>query len=250
MTVTPVKTAWHHRAQPHPLVEPIPAFSDNYIWLIRAPGTRAVAVVDPGDAAPVEAVLDREGLELTAIVLTHHHPDHIGGVQRLKARGPVVLGPRGEAIEGIDRALAGGDTAMIDALGLSMRVIDVPGHTRGHVAWFAERHGDDPRPLLFCGDTLFAGGCGRLFEGTPAQMLESLGRLAALPPETLVCCAHEYTLSNLRFAAAVEPDCGALAERPVRRQRQNLRTVPFIQPSRWMPLVMCPIGTSSTGTLG
>lgn len=229
MTVTPLMTAWHHRAQAHPLVDAIPAFSDNYIWLVRAPGTRSVAVVDPGDAGPVEAVLDREGLELSAIVLTHHHPDHTGGVARLRARGPVVLGPRDEAIEGVDHKLAGGDTARIDAMGLSLRVIDVPGHTRGHIAYLLDRLGDDPRPLLFCGDTLFAGGCGRLFEGTPAQMLESLDRLAALPAQTLVYCAHEYTLSNLRFAAAVEPGTGAVAERlaEVERMRaQDLATVP------------------------
>jgi hydroxyacylglutathione hydrolase len=229
MTVTPLMTAWHHRAQAHPLVDAIPAFSDNYIWLIRAPGTRSVAVVDPGDAGPVEAVLDREGLELKAIVLTHHHPDHTGGVERLRARGPVVLGPRDEEIEGVDVRLAGGDTARIDAMGLSLKVIDVPGHTRGHIAYHLERLGADPRPLLFCGDTLFAGGCGRLFEGTPAQMLASLDRLAALPAQTLVFCAHEYTLSNLRFAAAVEPETGAVAERlaEVERMRaQGLATVP------------------------
>ncbi|HWS74011.1 MAG TPA: hydroxyacylglutathione hydrolase [Quisquiliibacterium sp.] len=229
MMVTPLKTSWHHRAKPHPLVEAIPAFSDNYIWLIRAPGTRAVAVVDPGDAGPVESVLDREGLELSAIVLTHHHPDHTGGVQRLRARGPVVFGPAGEEIEGVDRKLAGGDLAELVPMGLSMRVIDVPGHTRGHIAYHAQRLGDDPRPLLFCGDTLFAGGCGRLFEGTPGQMLESLGRLAELPAETLVFCAHEYTLSNLRFAAAAEPGCAAVAQRLAEvgeMRAQGLATVP------------------------
>lgn len=229
MTVTPLQTSRFHRARPHPLVEAIPAFSDNYIWLIRAPGTRAAAVVDPGDAGPVEAVLDRDGLELTAIVLTHHHPDHIGGVARLRARGPLVVGPRDEDIDGVDRKVGGGDTVEIAPLGLVLTVIDVPGHTRGHVAYHAPRLGDDPRPLLFCGDTLFAGGCGRLFEGTPEQMLASLARLAALPPETLVHCAHEYTLSNLRFAAAVEPECAALSERlheVTRDREQGIATVP------------------------
>ena len=229
MTATPLMTAWHHRAQAHPLVDAIPAFSDNYIWLIRAPGTRAVAVVDPGDAGPVEAVLDREGLELSAIVLTHHHPDHTGGVARLRARGPLVLGPRDEEIAGVDLKLAGGEQARIEAMGITLGVIDVPGHTRGHIAYRLERLGDDPRPLLFCGDTLFAGGCGRLFEGTPAQMLASLERLAALPPQTLVFCAHEYTLSNLRFAAAVEPGDEAVAARlaEVEAMRaEGLATVP------------------------
>lgn len=229
MTATPLQNSWQHRTPAHPLVDAIPAFNDNYIWLLRAPHGRAVAVVDPGDAAPVEAVLEREGLELSAIVLTHHHPDHTGGVQQLRRRGAVVFGPRGEDIPGVDRRLGAGERAVLPALGLELRVIEVPGHTRGHIAYFAERHGSDPRPLLFCGDTLFAGGCGRVFEGTPAQMLESLARLAALPPDTLVFCAHEYTLSNLRFAAAVEPGCAPVAARlaEVESMRaQSLATVP------------------------
>jgi hydroxyacylglutathione hydrolase len=195
-------------------VSAIPAFSDNYIWLIRRPGSEFAAVVDPGDAAPVEDALDRQGLRLAAILLTHHHADHVGGVERLRTRGtPVVFGPRGETIEGVDRHCAGGDIVELPALGLSLSVIDVPGHTRGHIAYFAHGLGDDPRPLLFCGDTLFAAGCGRVFEGTAPQMVESLGRLAALPAETLIYCAHEYTLSNLRFAAAVEPRSEEVAAR-------------------------------------
>ena len=201
----------------------IPAFSDNYIWLVRAPGSDLAAVVDPGDAAPVEAALERAQLRLAAILLTHHHGDHVGGVERLRAVGnPYVFGPRGEAIDGIDRRCGEGDTITVPGLGLELSVVDVPGHTRGHIAYFAKRHGDDPRPLLFCGDTLFAAGCGRLFEGTPEQMLDSLGKLAALPPQTLVFCAHEYTLSNLRFAAAVEPESGEVGARlaEVREQRE------------------------------
>jgi hydroxyacylglutathione hydrolase len=200
-------TARRFCPQPHPLVSAIPAFSDNYIWLIRAPGSDLAAVVDPGDAAPVEAALERAQLRLAAILLTHHHGDHVGGVERLKRLGaPYVFGPRGEAIDDIDQRCGQGDTITVPGLDLELSVIDVPGHTRGHIAYFARRFGDDPRPLLFCGDTLFAAGCGRLFEGTPEQMLDSLGKLAALPPDTLVFCAHEYTLSNLRFAAAVEPE--------------------------------------------
>lgn len=229
MTVTPLQTSRYHRAQPHPQIEAIRAFSDNYIWLIRAPDARAAAVVDPGDAGPVEAVLDQHGLELSAIVLTHHHPDHTGGVARLKARGAFVIGPRDEQIEGVDRRVAGGDTVEVAPLGLELEVIDVPGHTRGHIAYHAQRLGEDPRPLLFSGDTLFAGGCGRVFEGTPEQMLSSLQRLAALPEQTLVYCAHEYTLSNLRFAAAVEPGSAEIGERlqeVVRAREQGLATVP------------------------
>lgn len=192
-------------------VKPLRAFQDNYIWLIHGiEDARRVAVVDPGDAAPVLAALDQADLELAALVITHHHGDHTGGISRLLSRGPVpVYGPAGERIPGRTHALRGGDVAEIDSLGLRFEVIDVPGHTAGHIAYYG--HG-----VLFCGDTLFSGGCGRLFEGTPAQMTASLDRLAALPPDTRVYCAHEYTLSNLRFAAAVEPENRALADYAVK----------------------------------
>ncbi|UCE31770.1 MAG: hydroxyacylglutathione hydrolase [Burkholderiales bacterium] len=221
---------WRYAASPHALVEPIPAFQDNYFWLVRAPAGPACAVVDPGDAEPVQRALAEHGLRLEAILLTHHHPDHVGGVEALvHAHQPVVYGPAAEGTEHVQHRLGGGDTLELAAIGLRARVLDVPGHTRGHIAYVAEPLGDDPRPLLFCGDTLFAAGCGRLFEGTPAQMLDSLERLAALPDETLVFCAHEYTLSNLRFARAVTPDDAAVAAREAvaKRMRQSgLPTVP------------------------
>ncbi len=184
---------------------PLPAFTDNYIWMLHD-GRQAI-VVDPGEAAPVEQALHRRGLTLQAILVTHHHADHVGGVDALRAAtGAQVYGPARERMPEPLVRLAQGDT--VDALGLQFQVIDVPGHTAGHIAYYCADM--DGAPLLFCGDTLFSGGCGRLFEGTPAQMLESLDRLAALPGNTRVCCTHEYTLSNLKFARAVEPGNAAL----------------------------------------
>lgn len=186
---------------------PLPAFTDNYIWMLH--DGRHALVVDPGDAAPVLQALGSLALKLQAIVVTHHHRDHTGGVAALRqATGAVVHGPAREDIPEPCQRVSGRDR--VQALGLTFEVIDVPGHTAGHVAYFCADADDGP--LLFCGDTLFSGGCGRLFEGTPAQMQESLDALAALPGNTRVCCAHEYTLSNLAFAQAVEPGNQALAQ--------------------------------------
>jgi hydroxyacylglutathione hydrolase len=195
-------------------IDALPAFNDNYIWLLRDDGSRRCAVVDPGDAAPVLAWLEAHpGWQLTDILITHHHFDHVGGVEQLKsACGARVLGPAGEKIPGRDRVLQEADR--VELLGLQLQVMQVPGHTLDHIAYYAAATpASNATPLLFCGDTLFAAGCGRLFEGTPEQMHDSLRRFAALPAATRVYCTHEYTLSNLRFAVAVEPDSLALQSR-------------------------------------
>jgi hydroxyacylglutathione hydrolase len=188
-----------------PTIIPIRAFADNYIWVIQQHG-RAV-VVDPGDASPVIEYLDREGIELCAIISTH--------------RPVPVFGPATEHIPGRTRALVEGDTVTLPGIGLEFSVLDIPGHTSGHIACFGNG-------MVFCGDTLFAAGCGRLFEGTPAQMVASLDKLAALAPDTRVYCGHEYTVSNLRFALAVEPQSEALHLRLERDQAKRDRGEPTL----------------------
>jgi hydroxyacylglutathione hydrolase len=191
-------------------IDALPAFNDNYIWLLQDPSSKRCAVVDPGDATPVIKWLEQHpDWTLSDILITHHHHDHVGGVAQLKQHTDArVFGPATENIPARDISLV--DNDRINVLGLDFDVILVPGHTLGHIAFY---HAGSEKPLLFCGDTLFAAGCGRLFEGTPVQMHQSLSRLTALPDNTLVYCTHEYTLSNLRFAQAVEPHNTDIAER-------------------------------------
>ncbi|GED22538.1 hydroxyacylglutathione hydrolase [Halomonas halmophila] len=182
-------------------VTPIPAMSDNYIWLLRQDTSDSVCVVDPGDAATVIEWLEREGLTLGTILITHHHPDHTGGLAELiKRYSPRVIGPHNPAISGIEERVGDGDEVRV--MGRLFEVLEVPGHTLDHIAFFTA----GIPPLLFCGDVLFSGGCGRLFEGSAEQMHHSLTRLAPLPEDALVFAAHEYTLANLEFAKAADPD--------------------------------------------
>ena len=188
-------------------VQAIPAFTNNYVWMIGFSGSEAVAIIDPGEAEPVLRILSDSGLKVAAILLTHHHEDHVGGVgEILREHQAPVFGPGREKIPTVDHPVAGGDTVIVPELDLEFDVFDVPGHTAGHLAFLEPGR-------AFVGDTLFAGGCGRIFEGTPGQMHASLGLLAALPPETVVYCAHEYTAANLRFALEVEPGNETLAKR-------------------------------------
>ncbi len=184
-----------------PEIIPLPAFQDNYIWLLRT--GKFAAVVDPGDADVVETYLRENALDLTAILVTHHHPDHIGGLRSLIAHRSIpVYGPAGERIDGVTRPVSEGDTMVLPGIGLRFEVLEVPGHTRTHVAFLAPG-------ILFPGDTLFSAGCGRLLGGTAAQLHASLQRLSALPDDTAVYCTHEYTLANLAFAREADPDNSA-----------------------------------------
>ena len=226
-------------------IRPLPAFIDNYIWMFSAPDADAVFVVDPGDAAVVKAALSERDLRLAGILITHHHFDHTGGVAELADRGMPVYGPRATELEAINHRLDDGDR--IEALGYEMEVMAVPGHTLDHIAYYCS--GVEPG-VLFCGDTLFAGGCGRLFEGDARQMWNSLRRMAELPEDTLIYPAHEYTLSNLDFAARVEPHSQELRKRREieRRKREagretlptslalELATNPFLRCTEPVPI--------------
>jgi hydroxyacylglutathione hydrolase len=193
-------------------IRPIHAFSDNFIWLLRRDGERHCAVVDPGDARPVIERLEAEDLRLSDILITHRHGDHVGGIRELVDRYPnaVVQGPAGEPIPERRHALREGDEVHLSSIGTGLTVMDVPGHTEGHIAYFGA---DGNEPVVFCGDTLFSIGCGRVFSGTFDQLHDSLMRLRELPNDTRVYCAHEYTLENIGFARWVEPDNPALLAR-------------------------------------
>lgn len=221
-------------------ISPIQVLGDNYVWILGAADSERVVVVDPGSGPPVVAELKARGQQPAAILLTHHHGDHVGGVASLLDRWPVpVYGPARESIAEVSRPVRGGDRVDFPALGVILDVIDVPGHTIGHVAYVGDG-------FVLCGDTLFAGGCGKIFEGTAEQMVSSLDALGSLPATTSVFCAHEYTESNLRFAAEVEPDNPALIRR--RKQVGELRaaglpTVPstVAEELRTNPFLRCDV---------
>ncbi|MDR9413085.1 MAG: hydroxyacylglutathione hydrolase [Spiribacter sp.] len=197
-------------------VTPIPVLSDNYTWLLRAPQGDTAVVVDPGEAAPVAKALEAMGVKLAAIMITHHHTDHVAGIEGLIGNGLPVYGPADSPIPFISDPVKPGETLTPPGLGPTFDVLGVPGHTLDHLAFFGDG-------LLFAGDALFAGGCGRMFEGTPAQMQGYLSELRKLPGETRLYCGHEYTLANLTFALAVEPDNVALQARHAQIEQQHAR---------------------------
>lgn len=218
--------------QPEKLtITPLAAFQDNYIWCLTKPDSDALVVVDPGDAEVVVQFARQTQKQLSCILVTHHHWDHTDGIAALKQQWPdlQIIGPRYEAerIPGLTQSVQDGDHVSLPELGLEFEVLHLPGHTLGHIAFYQSSTGD--YPLLFCGDTLFSAGCGRLFEGSPEQMHQSLQRLAALPDNTQVYCTHEYTLANLAFARAIEPENQAvIAHQATCQQLRNnqLPTLP------------------------
>ncbi|MGH1440367.1 MAG: hydroxyacylglutathione hydrolase [Cellvibrionaceae bacterium] len=208
------------------LVKPITAFSDNYLWLIQNESNTDAVVVDPGDAEPVLKVLQETKLRLSAIIITHHHWDHIDGIEDLlKYYDVPVYGPNSARIPQVSLAIKEGDTVSLFDGALTLDVLEVPGHTKDHIAYFGNI---DQRPSLFCGDTLFAAGCGRLFDGTHDQFYQSLDKLNQLPSDTQIYCTHEYTMANLDFAQAVEPDNKAITERIKSEQAKRDQGIPTL----------------------
>jgi len=227
-------------------IHPIKAFSDNYLWMFKQADSDKACVVDPGDAAPVLARLEQDALHLSAILLTHHHPDHIGGVSELLRHFDVpVYGPESAAIPAVTHTLHEGDSFV--AADTGFKVLEIPGHTMDHIAYYAEP--ESGAPVLFCGDTLFAGGCGRVFEGTPEMMYHSLQKLAALKPETQIFCAHEYTLSNLAFAEAVTPDDEVLQARVKSEKEKREKDIPTVPSSIEVELLTNPFLRCSDQTV-
>ena len=219
---------------------PLPAYRDNYIWVVPAPG--ALAIVDPGDAGPVIDFLEDRGIVPSALLITHHHYDHIDGIDGLLARYPMpVYGPASGRIPAVDRPVADGDTVEVSPE-LHLTVLEVPGHTHDHIAYYGGG-------MLFCGDTLFAGGCGRVFDGNVRDLYRSLSRLAALPDETRIFCAHEYTLANLGFAAWVEPDSEALHRRTREEQAKRDRGEPTVPSSLALELATNPFLRTGESTV-
>jgi hydroxyacylglutathione hydrolase len=216
-------------------IEPIAAFTDNYIWCLHD-GRRAW-VVDPGDAAPVRTFLAARQLDLAGILITHHHPDHTGGIGALREAFSqlTIYGPHNPNIAGLNKLVKEGDKAIV--FDKHFEVLEIPGHTLDHIAYFSA--GTTP-PTLFCGDTLFAAGCGRMFEGQPPQMLNSLNKLAQLPGTTEVYCGHEYTVANLRFAQAVEPDNMAIQDRSLRAANLRAENKPTLPSTLALELVTNP----------
>ncbi|MCU7845481.1 MAG: hydroxyacylglutathione hydrolase [Candidatus Thiodiazotropha sp. (ex Monitilora ramsayi)] len=204
-------------------VTPVSAFDDNYIWLLGNPGSKRLVAVDPGDETPVLRWLSQHGASLCGILITHHHYDHVGGVPELLEAFPgiPVYGPARESIRGVSHPVGEGDGVAIDGLEADLQVLEVPGHTAGHIAYYGE-------DALFCGDTLFAAGCGRVFDGTFEQLSHSLQRIAGLPGQTRIYCAHEYTLDNLGFAVWVEPESPSLLSRISDEERKRESGVPTL----------------------
>ncbi len=229
-------------------IHPIPAFSDNYIWLFKDKSSNNACVVDPGDADPVITYLDDNKLNLSHILITHHHPDHTGGVKKLHSKyQPLVYGPKNSPFKASDKQLKEGDE--IEIFDLKLAVLEIPGHTLDHIAYFSTSGPELLQPILFCGDTLFASGCGRIFEGTPPMMYKSLQKLAILDPSTNVFCGHEYTVANLTFAAAAEPDNSAIQDRIISAQDTRSKELPTLPSSISLELATNPFLRCQTEAL-